>query len=405
MNATTRSLPFARPLPWRARWLFSLLERLECGRLAIVTPEGARHVFEGPRAGPAAEMSWSDWGVLPALAGRAEIGLFEMWRDGRLGTPDMTALLELLARNQPALERVFHGHPVRALLLRVAHALRANTRRGARRNIHAHYDLGNAFYALWLDPTMSYSSGLYAGEPGRTLEQAQLAKYDRMIEALDIAPGQHVLEVGCGWGGFAERVLGTRDCRLTGITISRAQLEYARARLAGRGLADRARIEFRDYRDLEGRYERIASIEMLEAVGERWWPRYFRMLEERLAPGGVAALQSIVIAPAAFEAYRATSDFIREYIFPGGMLPTVPRIEAEARAAGLEVREVFDFGPDYARTLRLWREAFDAREPEVRALGFDDAFLAAWRFYLHYCEAGFLARRVSVVQVTLARPE
>jgi cyclopropane-fatty-acyl-phospholipid synthase len=212
-----------------------------------------------------------------------------------------------------------------------------------------------------------------------------------------------VLEIGCGWGGFAERAVATGGCDVTGITISRAQLEYARKRLAHRGFDDRARIELRDYRDLEGTFDRIVSIEMLEAVGERWWPTYFRTLRERLVPGGRAALQSIVIAPEAFPAYRATSDFIREYIFPGGMLPTVPRIQAEAAAAGLEVREVFDFGLDYARTLRRWREAFDAREAAVRALGFDDAFIAAWRFYLHYCEAGFQAGRVSVVHVELAR--
>jgi cyclopropane-fatty-acyl-phospholipid synthase len=401
LNAFTLGLPAAARPPRSAGALFSLLAKLEAGRLDLTTPEGVRLTFEGAAPGPHAELALLDWRAAGLAMRDAEIGLFAAWRDGLVATRDLTAVLELLALNQPALERVFYGHPVRAFLLRLAHALRANTRAGSRRNIFAHYDLGNAFYALWLDPTMSYSSALFA--PGRDLVAAQQAKYDRILDVLDVRREHHVLEVGCGWGGFAERAAATRDCRVSGVTISAAQLEYARERIERAGLSHLVDLEFRDYRDLQGRYDRIVSIEMLEAVGERYWPGYFRMLHDRLLPGGRAAVQSIVIAPEAFERYRRGSDFIREHIFPGGMLPSLPRLEAHARAAGLEVRGTFDFGADYAETLRRWRAAFDAREREVRALGFDDAFMATWRFYLHYCEAGFNAGRVSVVQVELAR--
>ena len=390
--------------PWRARTLFQALTRLAAGRLVLVTPEGIRRHFEGALPGPHADLVIRDWSAVGAMLRGAEIGLFECWRDGKVGTSDMAALLELAARNQAALEGVFYGNPFYALLLRVAHALRANTRAGSRRNIHAHYDLGNDFYSLWLDPGMTYSSALFGAAEGMELAAAQGAKYQRLLDVLEVEPSHRVLEIGCGWGAFAEQAAATRGCHVTGLTISNAQLAYARERVAKAGLGDRVDLRFCDYRDAEGRYERIVSIEMLEAVGEKYWPGYFRVLRERLVPGGRAAIQSIVIAEGAFERYRSSSDFIREYIFPGGMLPTVGMIEKHARAAGLEVRGTFDFGADYARTLRHWRRAFDAAETRIRALGFDDRFLAAWRFYFDYCEAGFNAGRVSVVQVELGRP-
>jgi cyclopropane-fatty-acyl-phospholipid synthase len=409
LNATTDSLrgdpgpaaPRARPRP--ARLLFSVLAALDAGRLVVVTPTGQRHTFEGSRPGPDARLEIRDWEAIGAMVKRAEIGLFEGWRDGTIATPDMTALLTLLALNRPALEGVYFGHPVARWLLRAAHALRANTRAGSARNIHAHYDLGNDFYRLWLDPGMTYSSALFT-RPGLGLAEAQDAKVDRILDRLGIEAGHRVLEVGCGWGGFAERAAATRGCRVDGVTISRAQLAYARDRIERAGLADRVDLRLRDYRDLEGEYDRLVSVEMVEAVGERYWPRYFRMVRERLKPGGRAAIQSIVIEDAAFDDYRRTSDFIREYIFPGGMLPSPRRLREEAAKAGLVVDGMFGFGRDYAETLRRWRAAFDAAEARVRALGFDDAFLAAWRFYLHYCEAGFDTGRVDVVQLELSRP-
>jgi cyclopropane-fatty-acyl-phospholipid synthase len=375
---------------------------MRAGRLTLTTPDGIRRRFEGPQPGPAAELVVRDWRALGAMLRRAEIGVFTSWRDGWIATPDMTALLELCARNEAALREVFYGNPLAALLLRIAHALRPNTRAGSRRNIHAHYDLGNDFYALWLDRGMSYSSGLFSGTPD--LETAQEAKYERLLDLLEVDASHEVLEIGCGWGAFAERAARSRGCHVTGVTISQAQLEYARSRIRRAGLEDRVDLHFRDYRDVDGQFDRIVSIEMVEAVGERYWPTYFRTLRERLKPGGRAALQSIVVAEDAFARYRRSSDFIREYVFPGGMLPSVSRFVAEAEAAGLEAHTPFLFGRDYAQTVRRWRAAFDAREAEIRALGFDDRFLATWRFYFHYCEAGFDSGRVDVMQIELARP-
>ena len=390
--------------PWSARALFRMLARLESGRLVITTPEGIRRHFEGARTGPVADLVIHDWKAIAAMLRRAEIGIFECWRDGLVGTSNMTAFLELCAVNQAALERVFYGNPVSALVLRLAHLMRPNTRAGSRKNIHAHYDLGNEFYGQWLDPGMTYSSALFGGETGMDLESAQQAKYERLLEVLQIDSTHHVLEIGCGWGAFAQHAAATRGCRVSGLTISNAQLEFARSRIERAGLAHQVDLRFCDYRDAQGQYDRIVSIEMVEAVGVRFWPAYFRTLRERLKPGGRAALQSIVIAEGAFDRYRRTSDFIREYVFPGGMLPSGSRFVAEARAAGLQARTPFLFGADYAETLRRWRKAFDANEPRIRALGFDDRFIAAWRFYLDYCEAGFNTGRVDVMQIELARP-
>jgi len=402
LNATDLLDP-ADEAPLAARAVFAMLSRLERGRLVLVTPEGIRRHFAGREPGPHAELAVHDYRAFARIARGAEIGLFEAWRDGDVATPDLTQLLRLAAANHEALGRIFRGGPWTRALLRLAHALRANTRAGSRRNIHAHYDIGNAFYGLWLDPSMTYSGALFTA-PGQDLAAAQRAKYDRIIEALALVPGDRVLEIGCGWGGFAERAAARIGCSVTGLTISRAQLDFARERIARAGLDERVDLQFRDYRDATGSYDRIVSIEMVEAVGERYWPGYFRTLHDRVRPGGRAMLQSITIDERAFDAYRGSSDFIREYIFPGGMLPTVTRLREEARRAGLEPAGTFRFGRDYAETLRRWRTAFDAAEPRVRALGFDDAFLAAWRFYLHYCEAGFEEGRVDVVQLELARP-
>ena len=404
MNALDQRFDLPDNPPWSARALFRLLARLDSGRLVLTTPDGIRRSFQGERDGPTAEFAIRDWSALGRIARGAEIGVFECWRDGLIATPDMTAFLLLCARNHAALESVFHGNALSALALRIAHALRPNTRAGARRNIHAHYDLGNAFYGLWLDPGMTYSSALFDGDFSLSMQSGQDAKYDRLLDLLEVDASHSVLEIGCGWGAMAERAAATRGCKVTGLTISRAQLEHARARIEAAGLADRVSLSFCDYRDAVGQYDRIVSIEMVEAVGERYWPEYFRVLRERLKPGGRAAVQSIVIAEPAYERYRRSSDFIREYIFPGGMLPSVERFGAAARAAGLEVRTPHLFGRDYAETLRRWRVSFEAAVARVRALGFDERFLAAWRFYLHYCEAGFDSGRVDVMQVELVRP-
>ncbi len=393
------------PAPtYSARLLFAVLSRLAKGRLTVTTPEGTRRVFAGAEPGPVADLEIRDWKAVARMVRSADIGVAECWRDGLIATSDMTALLALCEANQEALESVWYGNPVVAFFYRLLHRLRPNTRAGSRRNIHAHYDLGNAFYALWLDRTMTYSAGLFPPGLGGTLEVAQDAKYERLLARLGVDAGHRVLEIGCGWGGFAEYAARTRGCRVTAVTISPAQLEYARERIARAGLEDRVELRFQDYRDLAGRFDRIVSIEMVEAVGERWWPAYFAKIRDCLEPGGRAAIQAITIDEAAFEKYRRSSDFIREYIFPGGMLASVERLSREAGDAGLAVGGTFRFGPHYAETLRRWRAQVDARAREIRAQGFDERFLALWRFYLHYCEVGFDAGRTDVVHLELSRP-
>ncbi len=400
---SAKPLPFFRDsMPLAARGLFRILECLQHGRLTLELPDGTTRTFTGSEAGPEARLAIRDWKAVGIMLRRAEIGVAECWRDGLVATPDMTAFLLLCARNEKVLLEVFYGHPVVAFALRVSHAMRRNTRAGAKRNIQAHYDLGNDFYRLWLDGSMTYSSALFS-HPGETLEHAQDAKYERLLEALGVESGHHVLEIGCGWGGFAEFAARTRGCRVPGIPISRAQLEFARERIANAGLSHLVDLRFRDYRDLEGEFDRVVSIEMFEAVGERYWPGFFETVARCLKPGSRAAIQTITIDEALFERYRATSDFNREYIFPGGMLPSVERFVAQARRAGLTPLEPFRFGRDYAETLRRWHRAFEANEAAIRKLGFDDAFLLLWRFYLHYCEAGFETGRVDVIQIELSR--
>ena len=403
MNSAQQVAQLPAPT-YSARILFGVLSRLRKGRLAITTPEGVRRVFAGAEEGPAADLEIRDWKAVGRMVRAADIGVAECWRDGLIATSDMTALLRLCEANEAALESLWYGNPVVAFLYRVAHWLRPNTRAGSRRNIHAHYDLGNDFYALWLDRTMTYSSALFTQGLDGSLEAAQEAKYERMLEALGVEAGHHVLEIGCGWGGFAEYAVRTRGCRWTGITISQAQLAHARERIRAAGLEERVELRFQDYRDLEGQFDRIVSVEMIEAVGERWWPAYFGKIRDCLKPGGRASIQAITIDEAAFEKYRRTSDFIREYIFPGGMLASPERLGKLARAAGLLAHEPFRFGPHYAETLRRWREAVDARERSIKALGFDARFLALWRFYLHYCEVGFDAKRIDVIHLGLERP-
>ncbi len=306
----------------------------------------------------------------------------------------------MLACNQQALERAFYGHAWQRTLFRLKHWLNANTRRQARRNIVAHYDLGNAFYGLWLDPTMTYSSALFGGDRTQPLAAAQQAKYARILDELALPRGAHILEIGCGWGGFAETA-ARAGYRVTGLSLSRAQTEFARERIARAGLADRVEFRIQDYRDARGAFDAVASIEMFEAVGERWWPAYFRAVRNALKPGGRACIQTITIADERFERYRTQSDFIQQYIFPGGMLASPARFAAGARAAGLEPANALAFGRDYAETLKRWLAAFDGRVDAVRAQGFSERFIRCWRFYLAYCAAGFASGSTDVAHYTL----
>jgi cyclopropane-fatty-acyl-phospholipid synthase len=402
MNAPER-ITIKPALPLAGRALFKLLERLRVGKLTLVTPDGERVVFSGGAPGPVAEMEIRDWRALTAMVKSADIGMGEAWRDGWIDSPALTPLLSLFLANQAAFEGAWYGGPVARLIFAILHKLRPNTRAGAKRNIHAHYDLGNAFYALWLDRTMSYSAAVFTRE-GQDFEEAQEAKYERILDELAIDSSHHVLEIGCGWGGFAEYAARTRGCRITGVTISREQLAFAQERVALAGLEPLVRLAFTDYRDIKGSYDRVVSIEMVEAVGERFWGTFYRTLFERLKPGGRAMLQAITIDEEAFAGYRGTSDFIREYVFPGGMLAPVGRMAAHAREAGLVAGEPFRFGRDYAETLRRWHASFKSQSSGIQALGFDGAFLRLWEFYLCYCEAAFANGRVDVVQLGFARP-
>ena len=389
-------------IPATARVLLAMLERITWGRLTIVGP-GGFHAQYG-KDGVEARIDFADWDSCSEILIGGDNAFAEGYMERRWTTPDLVALLTVAAHNQRALEQGFYGTLWRQVGARIVHALRSNTRSGARKNIQAHYDLGNDFYRLWLDTTMTYSSALFSarGEP-ETLEDAQRKKYRRVLRELALKPGDRLLELGMGWGGLAAEALRTQSLCYTGLSLSPAQTEYARARLRHDGVDGSAELALRDYRDERGTYDAVASIEMFEAVGERYWPAYFSTLARVLRPGGRAVIQAISIDESRFERYRTTSDFIQQYIFPGGMLATKTRIADEAQRAGLRLDARHDFGADYSKTLCLWLGRFDAAEPAVRALGFDDRFIRMWRFYLAYCAAGFNAGTTDVAQYTFVR--
>jgi cyclopropane-fatty-acyl-phospholipid synthase len=371
---------------------FSACEGVEHGSLTIITPEGYRHRFGTGR--PEAEMQINDWSAIAAFAARGDIGLGEAYIDGLWDSPDIDALTQLAFANEDTFAGHLHGSLLnRAMFLVTDRLMRRNSRRGSARNIKAHYDVGNDFYRLWLDESMTYSSALF-DSPSESLEAAQARKYQRLLDATATGEGR-TLEIGCGWGGFAEAAANDgRD--VTAVTISPSQKAYAEARLAGRG-----RIDLRDYRDIQGKYDSIVSIEMIEAVGERYWPTYFSKIKTSLADGGSAALQAITVKDEIFANYRHRSDFIRHYTFPGGMLLAPAQIRNQAARADLEAHNMFHFGQDYAETLRRWTRRFEDAAPKIRALGYPDGFLRSWRFYLDICSAAFTTGRTDVVHVEL----
>jgi cyclopropane-fatty-acyl-phospholipid synthase len=400
MNAPEHILPLQESLPTTAKVLFGLLKHVQYGAISVTTPAGAEHTFTGRQAGPRTELHINDWKAVSKILSAADIGIAESWRDGLIATPNMTSFLDFCIANESAFESVFYGNAATAFIYRLYHLLRPNTRRGSQKNIHAHYDLGNAFYKLWLDPSMTYSAGIFATET-TTLEESQFVKYDRICRELNLKAGQSVLEIGCGWGGFAEHAAKHYGVKVQGLTISNEQLAWGLDRMQANGLSEQVKLSYCDYRDHQGQYDHVVSIEMIEAVGERYWPTYFRTINDCLKPGGSAMLQAIVIDDAKFEAYRKTSDFIREYIFPGGMLLSPKRLQAEARTAGLNCERPFYFGADYGRTLREWDALIDQSEATIKSLGFDEKFLKTWKFYLYYCDAGFKSGRIDVLQIKL----
>lgn len=377
------------------RLVLGLLDSIEGGAIDVHLRDGlTRRVGRGPCV---AHLRVDDEAVFDDILAKGDIGFAEAWMAGDWHTPDLAALLTLLARNRDSLQRAIHGKAWRLIGHRLTHLLRANTRAGSQRNIQAHYDLGNDFYRLWLDPGMTYSSALGVGA-GETLDAAQRRKYRNILDTLDVRPGQVILEIGCGWGGFAEIAVQEYGCRVLGLTLSKEQLAWARQRAEQGGWAEAADFELCDYRDVRGSYDHIVSIEMMEAVGERFWPGYFAQIRDRLKPGGSAVVQTITIADALFAGYRKGTDFIQRYVFPGGMLPSPGVVRRQAARAGLAVSGDLAFGADYAETLVHWHRRFEAALPAVRELGYDERFVRLWRFYLAYCEAGFRAGSVDVHQ-------
>jgi len=390
-------------LPASLSFAAMIMSRFRKGRLDMRLPDGRTLRFAGRDVGPVAELIVHDQKFLRAVAARGDVGFAEAYIDGKVDTPDLPVLLQYFNANWENIGRLGIGGAIARFVGKFRHMLRANTKKGSKRNILAHYDLGNTFYEAWLDPTMTYSSALFSS-PDQALEEGQLAKYRSIARNLDLKPGDHVLEIGCGWGGFAEIAAREFGARVTSITISDAQHAFAAKRIADAGLADRVEIVMRDYRDVKGKFDAVASIEMFEAVGEEYWPGYFEKIAEVLKPGGRAALQIITIADEHFDEYRSRADFIQHYIFPGGMLPSPTRLRETTQRAGLSFAVDRMFGKDYARTLDEWSRRFELAWDSIKGGKFDEQFRRLWLYYLAYCSAGFRTGTIDVGQFVLAKP-
>jgi cyclopropane-fatty-acyl-phospholipid synthase len=408
MNSTTRNpsatdFDLAAVAPRRARTVFKLLQRLKFGSLTVQCPDGRMQRF-GADALPHATLVLHNWQPFNAALKSGDIGFAESFIAGDWSTPNLTDLLRVLVKNRAEVEAVIYGTWVGRLLYRVKHVLHRNTRANSQKNIHAHYDLGNAFYKLWLDDTMNYSAAIFAGDLSQPMAQAQHAKVRRALSMAGVQPGHRVLEIGCGWGALAEKATTEFDARVTGVTLSTEQLSFAQERMTRLGVAQHADLRLQDYRDItDAPFDAICSIEMVEAVGREYWPTYFATVAKLLKPGARACVQSIVIDDALFDRYVCSTDFIQQYIFPGGCLPCPREFRAQAKAAGLEVVDEYAFGHDYAETLKRWRDVFLAKREAVLATGFDERFMRIWEFYLAYCEAAFMEDNIDVVQYTLRK--
>jgi len=393
-----------RGTPAAARTVFKLLQRLCHGSLTVQLPDGSMQRFGG-EASPHATLALHNWNGCAAALKSGDIGFAESYIAGDWSTPNLTELLRVLVKNRTEVEAVIYGSWVGRLFYRARHLLNRNTRANSQKNIHAHYDLGNGFYSLWLDASMNYSSALFNGDLSQPMAQAQDAKVRRALQQAGVQAGHRVLEIGCGWGALAEMATTEMGAHLTGVTLSTEQLDYAQGRMQSLGVAQQAELRLQDYRDIkDAPFDAICSIEMVEAVGRAYWPTYFATVARLLKPGGRACIQSIVIDDALYQRYIHSTDFIQQYIFPGGCLPCPRVFREQAEAAGLEVLESHAFGADYAETLRRWRERFLAQRTAVLANGFDERFVRIWEFYLAYCEAAFEEGNIDVVQYTLRKP-
>ena len=408
MNSITRSpsvsdFDLVTTAPRRARTVFKLLQRLKFGSLTVQCPDGRMQRF-GANALPHATLVLHNWQPFYAALKSGDFGFAESFIAGDWSTPNLTDLLRVLVKNRKQVEDVIYGTWVGQLAYRIKHLLHRNTRSNSQKNIHAHYDLGNTFYRLWLDDTMNYSAAIFNGDLTQPMAQAQATKVRRALTEAGVKAGDRVLEIGCGWGALAEMGCTEFDASVTGVTLSTEQLAYARDRMTRLGAADRADLRLQDYRDIDDApFDAICSVEMVEAVGQAYWPTYFASLAKLLKPGGKACVQSIVIDDALFDRYVHSTDFIQQYIFPGGCLPCPREFRAQAAAAGLEVVNEYAFGHDYAETLKRWRDAFLIQRNAVLANGFDERFMRIWEFYLAYCEAAFLEDNIDVVQYTLRK--
>jgi len=408
-NTSPSSSAFSLPAgaPSAAKATLKLLLRLKHGTLTVKLPDGSVQRF-GNGLNPQASLHLLNWNVCSAALKSGDIGFAESYIAGDWTTPHLTQLLQVFIVNRKEVEDVIYGTWLGRFAYRFKHLLNRNTKANSQKNIHAHYDLGNAFYELWLDPTMNYSSAIFE-TPESSMKDAQHAKVRRALRMSQVKPGDRVLEIGCGWGALAEKATQEFDANVVGVTLSTEQLAWAQTRMKTQGLADKSDLRLQDYRDIgkttrDDPFDAICSIEMVEAVGRAYWPEYFQTVYRLLKPGGYACIQSIVIADDLFERYLSSTDFIQQYVFPGGCLPCPKAFRAQVAAAGLELVDEFSFGQDYARTLQLWRAQFAAQQAHVLQLGFDQRFIRIWEFYLSYCEAAFLEANTDVVQYTLRRP-
>ena len=388
----------AQSIPLAARTFLALLSNVKSGYLLLTLPDGRTEHFGIASDNLHADLHILDWGVFREVLKHGDIGFAESYIRGQWNTTNLKAILEIAIRNRTLLEKAIYGSWFGSLLYRFRHRMRNNSKSGSRKNIHAHYDLGNPFYSLWLDPSMTYSSAWFSGDLQLPLAEAQSNKYRRILASIDATAEKRILEIGCGWGGFIEEA-AQAGCHVTGLTLSHEQKKFAEARLEKQGLI--SEIRFQDYRDCKEQFDGIASIEMFEAVGENHWEQYFKTIASSLKPGGKACIQTIVIAEELFERYRTSTDFIQQYVFPGGMLPSKSVFKEYAARAGLRIDDEFAFGTDYAKTLCIWYESFNGQLDHVSQLGFDEAFIRLWNFYLMYCAAGFSERNIDVVQFTL----
>lgn len=390
-------------LPRYFKQVFDMAEHLHHGRLDMVLPDGRVFRAEGKNPGPVAEMRIHSDDVFARLIREGDLGFCDAYLDGDWSTPDLQAFMDLVHADN---EGVYDGFPgiglVRAFE-KLRFWLQRNHKNQAKKNISYHYDLGNDFYRLWLDDTMTYSSALFDTGQEST-EKAQTAKYASMLDQMGAQPGDHILEIGCGWGGFAEYAAKERGMKVTGLTISEEQFRYAKERIEKAGLSEQVEFKLQDYRDERGTYDGIASIEMFEAVGEKYWPTYFETVRERLKPGRNATLQIITVADRRWNVYKRGVDFIQKYIFPGGMLPSPSVLRTQVETAGLSVVKSVEFGPSYDLTLRRWHETFNEKWEQVAELGFDDRFRRMWNFYLTSCASTFQSGNCDVTQITISRP-